>query len=72
MPKRIDAIKKLAKKNPRVDVDKLLESLRLTEKLRRTGIAGPGYRLAPPYSGRRIRISDDAESDPRTVRLQQR
>jgi hypothetical protein len=65
-----DAITKLAKKNPKVDLAQLLESLRMTAKLRRTGINGPGYRLVPSEAGRRVHIVDDTESDPRTIRLQ--
>ncbi len=67
-----DVIKKLAAKNPKVDVAQLLESLRMTAKMRRLGISGPGYRLVPPYSGRRVQIVDDTESDPRTIKLQHR
>jgi len=66
-----DAIKKLAKKNPKVDLSQLLESLRMTTKLRRIGIIGPGYRLVPFQSGRRVHIVDDTQSDPRTIKLQQ-
>ncbi len=66
-----DVIKKIAKSNPKVDLDLLLESLRMTAKLRRMGTSGPGYRIAPPGSGRRVRIAEDAE-DPRTVKLQHR
>jgi len=69
MSRKLDAIKTIAKKNPKVDVAKLLESIRLTERIRRSGISGPGYRLAPPYTGRRAGIAD-TESDPRTVKLQ--
>jgi hypothetical protein len=67
-----DAIKKLAAKNPKVNLAQLLESLRMTSKIRRIGIAGPGYRLVPPYAGGRVHIVDDAESDPRTIKLQHR
>lgn len=67
-----DVIEKLAKKNPKVDIVQLLESLRMTTRMRRLGISGPGYRLVPPYSGRRVHIVDDTESDSRTVKLQPR
>ncbi len=67
-----DAIKRLAAKNPKVDIAQLLESLRMTTRMRRVGISGPGYRLVPPYSGRRVHIVDDTESDPRTINLQHR
>ena len=67
-----EIIKKLAAKNPKVDIDLLLESLRMTAKLRRSGTNGPGYRIVPPGAGRRLRIADDTEGDPRTIKLQQR
>ena len=66
-----DVIKKLAKTNPKVDLNLLLESLRMTSKLRRLGIGGPGYRIVPPGSGKRVHIVEDAV-DPRTIKLQQR
>jgi hypothetical protein len=65
-----DTIKKLATRNRKVDIDQLLESLRMTTKLRRLGIVGPGYRIMPP-SGRRVHIMEDIE-DPRTIKLQHR
>ena len=71
MANKKDAIKKLAKSNPKVDLDLLLESLRMTNKLRRMGIRGPGYRIVPPGAGGRVHIMEDAE-DPRTVKLQHR
>jgi hypothetical protein len=65
-----DIIKKLATKNSRVDLDLLLESLRMTNKVRRIGIRGPGYRIVP-LGTRRVCIIEDAE-DPRTIKLQHR
>ncbi len=67
-----DIIKKLATKNSKVDLDLLLESLRMTTRLRRIGISGPGYRIVAPGTGRHVHIMDDTDSDPRTIKLQQR
>jgi len=69
--RKTNTIKKLATKNPKVDLAQLLESIRLTTKLRRIGIIGPGYRLTPYGTGRRVHIVDDTE-DPRTIKLQHR
>jgi hypothetical protein len=63
-----DTIKKFIAKNQKVDRLQLLESLRMTARLRRIGISGPGYRLGP-QAGRSVQIVDDTESDPRTVIL---
>ena len=64
-------IKRLIKKNAKVNPQKLTELLRLSAKLRRLGMRGPGYRLSPPYSGKRVHIVDEAESDSRTIQLHQ-
>ena len=57
----------IIRKNPKLDSDKLEESIKLSEKLRELGRKKPPYRLAFPGQ-HRVRVVEPAE-DPRTVRL---
>lgn len=60
----------IAKVNPTLDLEQLAEWRRFRESLPASGQRRKPLRSAPPFQGRRARIVDDAESDPRLVRLQ--
>jgi len=62
-------IKKILKKNPKINAKQLKEGLELTEQLRALGLTRRGYRLASPFARKRVHIVEEFDSDPRTVRL---
>jgi hypothetical protein len=70
MPEKPD-LEELLAANPHVDPEELERAREILRKLRASGVRGAGYRLAPPYSGRRVSVREDAENDPRRVRLRQ-
>lgn len=57
----------ILRKNPKLDSDKLEQSIKLAEKLRELGRKKPPYRLASPGQNR-VRVVEP-DVDPRTVRL---
>ena len=57
----------ILRKNPKLDSDKLEQSIKLAEKLRELGRKKRPYRLASPGQNRVRVIEPDV--DPRTVRL---
>ena len=61
---------KIMRKNPKLDSDKLEESIKLADKLRELGRKKRPYRLASPGQNR-VRVIEPDE-DPRTVRLRSR
>jgi hypothetical protein len=65
--KKLD-VRQIAKHNPRIDLKKLAESMRISDTLRRAGVTVPGDRLASPFERRRVVVTYPHE-DPRTVRL---
>jgi hypothetical protein len=68
MPEEVD-LEELLASNPHVDPDELEKAREMLRKLRRSGVRGPGYRLAPPFSGRRVSVREDAENDSRRIHL---
>lgn len=69
MPKKIE-IEEIVAKNPQIDAEELEASREIVEQFRRSGIRRAGYRLALPFSGRRVRIVDNIEE--RTIKLHTR
>jgi hypothetical protein len=67
MPANVD-LKKIAEKNPRVDLAALEEGRRLREHLSRSG-GVKRNRVVFPADRRRVRINDDVSNDPRVVTL---
>lgn len=61
-------IRQIAKRNPRVDLKKLTESMKIGKTLRRSGTTVQRDRLASPFERRRVVVTYPHE-DPRTVRL---
>ncbi len=55
-------------RNPRIDREKLEESMAVLRHLREDGLARKGYDLVPPHGGRRVSAQDDARSEPRRIR----
>ena len=45
----VDDIDHALRSNPKVDVEKLAEVLKLVRTLRKHGVSGPGYNLLPPF-----------------------
>lgn len=70
VPERTD-MDEILKLNPHLTPDDLESARALLQKLRRHGSVGPGYRLAPPFGGRRVSVGDNGD-DPRTIHLRQR
>ncbi len=72
MPDRID-IEEILRLNPHIDQKQLEEAIELRQKLRERGVRGAKYRLAPPFSGRRVSVRGvEGEDDPRTIHLRSR
>lgn len=72
MPKIVD-LKEIAEKNPNLDLSVLEEWRKLQESLPEgEEISRRGHSEGLPFKGRRARIVDDADSDPRLIRLQRR
>jgi len=72
MKKKTPSLKKIIKNNPRVDAKQLAEGIKLLEELRNAGLQRRGYKLLPPYSGKRVHRVDRVDSsfeDSRTVHL---
>ncbi len=68
MPQKLD-IKKILKKNPQVSTAPLEEASKLAQEVRKLGLIRRGYRLASPSTRGRIHTTDEADSDPRTIKL---
>jgi hypothetical protein len=68
MPHKID-LDEIARKNPRLDLEEVARWRRLRRILIETGMRGKRERGSSPFAGGRARIVDDAESDPRLVKL---
>lgn len=45
----VNDVLKMARKNPNVDIEKVLETRELLRKLRARGVSRPGYNLIPPF-----------------------
>jgi hypothetical protein len=72
VPKHMD-LKEIIEKNPNLDLQKLDE----WRKLRETLTGGHGVRKRrdsgrAPFKARRAQVVDDAENDPRLIRLQRK
>lgn len=46
---KMNDVANIAKKNPKVDAEKLAEAIKLARTLRAHGVSGPGYNLVPPF-----------------------
>lgn len=68
MPHKIN-LDEIAKKNPTVDLEEVARWRKLRRILVETGMRGKRQRGSSPFAGGRARIVDDAENDPRLVRL---
>jgi len=68
MPEKIE-LEVILKTNPQIDVDKLRESIELSEKLHNSGFIVRGYELPPPFARKRAEIVDSSSDDPRIVHL---
>ena len=66
---KLPDIEELIKSNPKIDREQLEAGLDLIRRIREGGSPGAGYRLVPPGTGRRTHAGEEANSDPRTVRL---
>ena len=62
-------IETVLKANPKIDAEKLRESIRLSEALHKSGFVFRGYELPPPFARRRAEVIEDLCDDPRLVRL---
>jgi len=69
MPHKVD-LDEIAKKNPTLDLEELDHWRILRRILIETGMRGRRQRGSSPFMGKRAHIVDDAENDPRLVRLQ--
>lgn len=68
MPQKME-IKEIAEKNPNVDLEKLAEWARLRKDLLEGGFTEKRERNSASIRDERAKIVDDAENDPRLVRL---
>jgi hypothetical protein len=68
MPHPID-IKDILSKNPLIDIDQIETLQELAKELRRFQKLRQRDYLVLPFSGKRARITDDLDSDPRATRL---
>ena len=62
-------ISEILKANPHISPESLEEARKALHRLRARGVGGRGYRLVPPFAGRRVSNRGDADKDPRTVEL---
>jgi hypothetical protein len=69
MPESVN-VEEIIKNNRSVDPAVLAEIMKLYKELLESGLPMRGYRLIPPYGGRRIIVGDaDENDDPRTKHL---
>ncbi len=68
MPNRVTLDQVIAR-NPHIDRGQFEQASELRRELQRLGRRGAKYRLASPSSYRRVSVSGDAGSDPRTIHL---
>jgi hypothetical protein len=68
MLKKVD-LAEIAQKNPTIDLEELDRWRKLRQTLIETGLRGRRQRGSFPFAGKRAHIVDDADSDPRIVRL---
>lgn len=71
MPRTMD-IKEIAEKNPNLDLTQLEEWRRLRESLSEGRETRRRHSGRLPFQGRRAKLVDDADNDPRLVRLQRK
>jgi hypothetical protein len=69
MPRKID-LDEIARTNPNIDLQKLDEWKELRRVLLESGLNSRRMRNRSAKQDRRAKIVDDADSDPRLVRLQ--
>jgi len=59
----------ILKTNPHISVEELEASRQLLRALRKNGMKGRGYTLAPPFGGKMVSTSEEADNDRRMVQL---
>lgn len=70
MAKRIDIdVDAILRANPHISAEDLADYREALRELRSRGLLGHGYRLVPPFGGRRVSVQGDAEEDSRTIEL---
>jgi hypothetical protein len=69
MPQKID-IKEIAKRNPKIDVEKIDEWRRFRQRLQERGLLTGSKRTALFRQARRAKFADDPLEDSRLVKLQ--
>ena len=67
MRKKIEP-KEIAKGNPRVDLNKLREGIKLSKKLEESGFVKRGYELPAPYARKRAEIAHSLPDEPLVLR----
>jgi hypothetical protein len=67
--KKIPSVKKIIKKNPKVDAKQLAEGMKLFEELRKAGLQRRRYSLVPPFTGKRVQIVDASVDEAHTIHL---
>jgi len=70
MPQKID-IEEIAKNNPRIDLQNLEEWRKLRRILISSGMHGRRMQNSEDDAQSRVKLVDNAEDDPRLVRLRQ-
>lgn len=70
MPDYVD-LEEILRLNPHLDREELERSRAALRKLREGGRRNAGYRLAPPFAGRRVSVNGGGREDPRTIHLRQ-
>ncbi len=68
IPEGLDADAVLAR-NPRLDRAQIEKVMELAQRLRRQGLQGKGYELAPPFGGRRAIPKDKIRPEARLLRV---
>lgn len=71
MPDKL-GVEEILEKNPKVDPKILEELAKLHRHLHEEGFARSGYRLLPPYGGRRVVVGEPGTEDPRTKHVTRR
>lgn len=69
MPRRVN-LREIAERNPNLDLSKLEEWRKLRDRLSEHGAGRKRHRGASPVEGKRAKLVDDEENDPRLIRLQ--
>jgi hypothetical protein len=68
MPSHFD-LAEVLRANPQVSAEMLEEQMDELRELRKMSSGRAGYKLVPPFTGRKVTIGRDTDRDPRTVQL---